>query len=286
MLKSTANLLVRIHSFFEEVGYNPTSNSLNSDELIEKVIYTINHSKELEDALFVTREFVFYFSKENKFLKKLSKYAEAWDSLEYNGREEVAVVDDDEAIGIYYVTNAFSDNYTDVFISGQSFDGKLYCLENKDGCFSFGEDSEYYLRFGKMSSNKMVLMGKNKENMATIVLHNDCNISLENNKTQLEAEPYGGGMAFYDKDYFHSLSGKEADLEKCKAFIEWDIVDEDGNFGLSRLVIFDTEVDLCLLLMIAASCFLTFGRKMKRLSSSHVLIPSLIMMNRSLLIKH
>ena len=269
MLQSTADLLVRIHNFFDEIDYCPTSDNFDCDKFFDSVVYTINHSKELEDALYIAREYTYYLKKEDKFLKKLRKYSEAWDSIEYHGREEVAVVEDNEAIGVYYITNLYGKDYKEVYLSSQSLGDDVYYFQYKGGYFSFGDDSDYYLRYARMSSVKMVLTDKNKKNIATVVLSEDLGIFLDNNKTEYELAIYEAGIAFFDKDYYYSLCGEEPDLEKhCKAFLQWDIVDDKSECGMSRLEFYDENADLSLMIMLAASCFLVFRSYIKGTNGS------------------
>ena len=279
MLRSTWDLLVRIHNFFDEIGYKPTAENLDGEKVLDRVIYTINHAKELDDALFVAREFFYYLKKQDKFLKKLTKYSMYWGMLKYNGREEVAVVKDKEAIGSYYITNIYGSNYKDVYISGQTFGKDLLLFECKDGYFSFGKECDYYLRYAKLSSSKMVLTDKKKNNIATIVLSKDYGVFLENNKTKYELELYDWGIAFFDKKYIDTLKG-DPDLDiECKASIQWDIVDENGEYGLSRLDVYDEEADLELMLTIAASCFLVFRSYLRNSRSGGMLLTSVIASN-------
>lgn len=264
MLRSTADLLIRIHNFFDEIDYAPTSENFSDEKFFDSIVYTINHSKELGGALYIAREYLYYLKKEEKFLKKLRKYSEAWNSIEYHGREEVAVVGDNEANGVYYITNLYGKNYKEVYLSGQPFGNDVYYFQYKDGYFSFGDDSDYFLRYARLSSTKMILTDKNKKNIATIVLSEDLGIFLENNKTDYELAIYESGIAFFDKDYYRSLYDEEPDLEKhCKAFLQWDIIDGKSEYGLSRLEFYDANADLSLMIMLAASCFLVFRSYVK-----------------------
>lgn len=277
MLQRTADLLYRTHLFFDEIGYQPNSEDLDVDKLIDCLLYTVNHAKDFDDAATALKMYLDYIKHEDKFLKKYTKYPEFWDMLEYNGREEIAVVDDKEAIGSYYITNVYDSNYKTVYISGQTFGNDYFIFENKDGYYSFGGDDEYLLRHSKMSSEKMVLTDKNRKNLATIVLSKDYGIFLENNKTNYELAIYESGIAFFDKEYYDSLCGNEPDLDKeCKAFIQWDVLDNNGEFGLSRLDVYDEEADLDLMVILAASCFLVFRSHLKSYHATGSALPAII----------
>lgn len=279
MLKSTWNLLVRIHSFFDEIDYHPKSDDFDSEIVLDKVIYTINHAKELKDALYIAKEFSYYLKKGDKFLKKYDKYPEYWNMIPYNGREEVSIIKDKDAIGSYYITNVYSQNYKDIYITGASLGDDIYLFGCQDGYFSFGEDADYYLRYAKLSSTKMVLTDKNKKNIATIVLSKDYGVFLENNQTKYELELYETGIAFFDKEYIDKIEG-EPDLEKeCKGFIQWDVIDDNAEYGLSCLSVFDEHADFNLMITIAASCFLVFRSYIKGSREGSILLTSVIASN-------
>lgn len=277
MLKSTARLLFQTHMFFDEIGYEPNSENLNGDELFDCLINTINHAKTFKDAIATVRMYDDYIKREEKFLKKYFKYPEFWDSIEYSGREEIAVVDDAEAIGTYYITNIFNTDYKSINVFGQSFGDDIYGFTNEGGYYSLGVDTDYYLRYSKMSSAKMVIADKNRKNVATVVLSKDNGIFLENNKTRYELEIYDIGIAFFEKEYVYSLSkSEEPDLDKhCKGFIQWDIVDDKGNYGFSRLEVYDENADLDLMLFLSAACFLAYRAHMKSIKAS-TLIPIIV----------
>ena len=125
----------------------------------------------------------------------------------------------------------------------------------------------------------MVLTDKEKKNIATIVLSKDYGVFLENNKTKYELELYDWGIAFFDKKYIDLLDG-DPDLDKeCKGSIQWDIVDENGEYGLSRLDVYDEGADLELMLTIAASCFLVFRSYIKNSRNSGLLFTSVLASN-------
>ncbi len=262
MLKSTGYLLLRIHIFFDEIGYKPTSENYDDNKVLDNVVNTINHSKNLEDAIHVLKLYNHYVSKRVKFINKYHKYPKFWNAINYNGRQEVAVVSDDEAIGRYYITNIYGNSYKDIFVSGQSLGNELFEFQKRGRYFSIEDDADYYLSYAALSSKKMALFDKSNKKVAVIVITEDLDIYLENNKTKYELIAYEAGIAFFDKTYIYSIKG-EPDLEKCKAFIQWDIVNEDGEYGLSRLDVFDEDADLELMITIAASCFLVFRSYIK-----------------------
>ena len=272
MLRSTATLLALIHCFFDEIDYQPTSANLDGEEIINHLIDTLNHAKELDDALFILRFFKMYLKKENKFLKKFFKYPEFWDEIEYEGRKETNTVSEEEAIGVYHITNALSGNNGSLYICSVSFENGFFAFDYYDGFYSIGEEPKYYLRKSRLSSDELVLTDDNRKVIATIAIDDDTNVYFKNNKTRYELISYNAGVGFYEKKYIYSLDKKEEpDLEKeCKAFVQWDIVDDKGNFGLSRLDVYDENADFDLLMMLAASCFLVFKRHLSAKESRSI----------------
>ena len=123
----------------------------------------------------------------------------------------------------------------------------------------------------------MILTDKNKKNIATVVLSDNCGIFLENNKTRYELEIYEMGIAFFERDYIYSLGkNEEPDLDKyCRGFIQWDIVDKKGNYGFSRLEVYDADADLDLMIILSAACFLVYRSHMKSVNAS-ALIPIMV----------
>ena len=262
MLRSTATLLALIHCFFDEIDYQPTSENLDGEEIMNHLIDTLNHAKGLEDALFILRFFKEYIKKENKFLKKFFKYPEFWDEIEYEGRKETNVVSEEEAIGVYHITNALSKDNEILYICSRVFEYGCCDFDYFDGFYSIGEEPKYYMRKSRMSSDELVLTNDDRKVIATIAIDDDLNVYLKNNKTRYELVAYEQGVGFFESSYIYSLRSKEEpDLEKeCKAFVQWDIVDKKGNSGLSRLESYDDNADVDLLMILAASCFLVFKR--------------------------
>lgn len=278
MLKSTMKLMFKIHHFFDEIGYNPTSENFKHENVLAKTIITINHAKEFEDALIVAKLYVYYAKYVDKFVKKLSKYSNIWDeSFKYQGRSEVAIVSDNEACGSYYITNIYSRNYKNVYVASQSLGANVFLFKKKGTYFSFDDDTDYFLRYAALSSKKMVIVNKSEKIIANVVLNDSLEISLEDNKTKYELLTYEVGIAFYEKLYINSIKN-EPDLKKCKGFIWWDVLDDDANCGLSRLDVFDENSDIDLMITIAASCFLVF-RSYVQESKARPFLSHLILMS-------
>lgn len=260
MLKSTEKFLIESHIAFDELGYHPLDHHISFKKLQNATIKTLNHTKELEDSIDVVNMFKFLSTNMDKLCSKIERHSDFWKSLPYEGNELLSLVSDEETFGTYFITNAFDSKYDKVFICGHDLDDDcLVGVSHSGGKFFIDDkDFEYYLRFSKISSTKMVLLDKRDNKLCVLVLSEDNNVFLENNKTDYEIILYEGGMGIYKKDYIDSLRGKEPEFENINAFIEWDILETDSEFGLSRLECFDDDCDVELFIYLAMSCFLLF----------------------------
>ena len=266
MLSRTKDFLIRAHEALNELGYELKSDDFNYDKFFEAGIYTINHSREFADTKDAAWMINWLDSNFDKLLDKVTKHHDFWDSLPYEGRELIAVVDDDEAQGVYTISNAYFQDYNSIAVSSQSFDGEHFCLYNDYGLFSiYGDESEYFLRHSRLSSEKMVLQDKEKNKIALLVLSRNYDVFLENNKTDYDIQLYESGMAVFRKEYLKECEGSP-DIERCSAFIQWDIIEDESQFGVSRLEIYDEDIDLELVLLFAASCLLLYRSYRKAIS--------------------
>lgn len=270
MLSMTRDFLIKAHEAFDELGYCPDTPSISFDKLQESAIKTLNHTKELEDSINAARMYQFLVKNFEKVCSKVQKHYDFWKTIPYRGNKLIALVSDEKAQGTYFITNSFDSDYKRVFACGHSFgDDCVIGVNYRGGKFSFDDaDQEYYLRFSKMSSKKMVLLDKNEKKKCVIVLSEDCNVFLQNNNTDYEIVLYESGMGIYKKSYIDSLHGGEPDAAKLNAFIEWDILEEKSEFGLARLNLYEADSDLELFMIFAMSCFLLFRSYMKGNTSS------------------
>ena len=257
MLSRTRDFLIKAHEALNELGCELKSDRFDYDIFFDAGINTINHSKEFVHTKDAVWMFSWLNSNFEKLIDKGTKYSDFWDSIPYDGRELIAVVDDEEAIGTYFISNAYFEDFNSISISSQSFDGDHFVLDNEYGLFSvYGKDSNYYLRHSKLSSQTMVLLDNSKNKIALLALSKDFDVFLENNNTDYEIKLYKSGMAVFKKDYLKSCD--EIDIEKCSAFIQWDIIEDSSQFGVSRLEVYDEDIDLELVILFAASCLLLY----------------------------
>lgn len=257
MLPRTRDFLIKAHEALNELGCELKNSDFNYDKFFECGINTINHTREFADTKDAVWMFSWLDANFDKLIEKGMKYNEFWDSLPHEGRELLAIVDDEEAVGVYIVSNAYFQDYNSISVSSQSFDGEHFVLYNEHGLFSlYGNESTYFLRHSKMSSQKMVLLDNTKNKLALLVLSDNYDVFLENNKTDYDIKLYESGMAVFRKSYLEECD--EVDIEQCSAFIQWDIIEDNSQFGVSRLEVYDEDIDIELVLLFAASCLLIY----------------------------
>lgn len=278
MLEMTRNFLIKAHEAFDELGYHPISSNFSLKYIKYAAVNTINHSKTLDDGINAARMYQFVVNNFDKICDKVSRHYDFWSSMKWEGNELISLCSNEEAIGTYFVTNAFDKEYKNISLMSYSFgDGIAYDCSCKHGKFILDEDNEYILRYSKMSSTKMVLLNNNEEKLCVVVLSDNCDIFLENNKTGYEIVLYKGFIGIYEKSYIDSLHGQKADTDKLIGVIEWDILEKDNEYGLARLELYDSNADLEMFLMFAMSCFLLFRSHMQSIRTSNAATNALIL---------
>jgi|GEM_PF-6745617 len=264
MLVSTIVFLNQVHSYFDTLGYHPKSDVIDYDDFIESAVKTMNHTQSLDDAIVITEWIRFVSKKYNKIRSKIRRHYEYWQSIPYQGNKELLLGSDDETEGVYFLTNGFSNDYREIYISGHCFgDSNLYGSKRMGNRFVLDQsDYKYYLRFSKLSSSKMLLCDSYDKMLCEIVLK-DANIILKHNRTDIDIILYEEGIGIYKNSYLHSLNGKEPDTNELQAFIEWDALSEKSYLGLTRLELYENDMDKELLLLLAMSPLLLFAHYIK-----------------------
>lgn len=261
MLPITKNFIIKVHQIFDELGYRLMSSNVNIDDFQDATINTLNHSKELEDCRNVINMYRFIIKRFKKVCSKIKKHYDFWKTIPYEGNESISLISDEETDGIYIITNGFSKNYKEGFLFSHAIgDDACAYITYKHGMFNVNEEVvDYYLRFSKSSSTKMILLDSEKNKKCIIKYKSIYDMTLENNNTNYELVLYNdGNYGIYKKSYIDSLNGKEPDDQEMCAFIEWDILNKNGEQGLARLFLYNNEDDFQLFVLLALSFMLLF----------------------------
>lgn len=259
--------ILKIHQAFDELGYEKNDN-LSIDDFYRQAIFSLNRSKDLEDAINVVRMFQFCYKNWKKIEKIFSKYKyiNKRKQIPFEGSSYINYVDEEkDAYGIYYITNGLENKYKNLKLTSINFNDDLYFFENKGSKFYiYSDDYDYYIKYSSMSSSKMKLFDSDDNFLGNIVLSEDNAIFLEKNKTNYELVPYDDGTTgIFEKKYYDSLKDDEdIDPDKMIALIEWDILDKKSDLGVASLAVFE-DIDINeieLFSLFAASTFLIFKR--------------------------
>lgn len=284
----------KVHGAFDELNYREKEHP-NYEKFERYAVRTLTHCKELSDAIDAVRMIRFCIKKWKKIEKMFSRKLQLFNEYDYEGNSLISVVSDEEAQGTYYITNGIFGNvkkivfanFTHDELSGDSqhdsiFDfghnnekiatsngneediksnNSMFAFGSRNGGFTAFDDGNYYIKYAKMSSVKMKLFDNNKTCLCNIVLSKNLEIFLENNSTQYDIVEYGNCIGIYERSYTDSLDDEdEIDTEKCVADIEWDILDAKKYLGVAKLNVYSPNQDMEMLLLFAASTFLTFQR--------------------------
>ena len=254
----TRNFIENVRNAFDELNYHE-ENFPKREAFEEAAISTLVHCKELQDAKHAVKYFHFCNENWNKIEKMFKTKLDIFNEYPYEGNSVISLVSDEDAYGDFYVTNGIeesSENFQVFFHSDE--EDSAFELESKGGRFEF---DDYFIKYAKLSSSKMKLFNKKNECLANIVLNDEMGIFLENNRTPYELINYDTFTGIYDKKYIESLDNTDTiDSDKLLATIEWDILDEESDYGVAKLTRFSTEPDLAMQILLAASTFLLYQK--------------------------
>ncbi|MCI7058554.1 MAG: hypothetical protein MR979_05750 [Mollicutes bacterium] len=265
MLARTMTYLEQVNDAFTQLGYCPTSLNFSFEEIKDATIKTLNHTKRLDDGVNVIRKYQFLSKEFEKACTKINKHYDYWKKRRYKWKKSIETVSDEETEGVYFVTNELEYNWKKLCVCSHSFGDNCYVdINYRNSCFGLDDSkSNYLLRFSKINSKKMVILDRTGEKKCTVTM--ECQgICLQKNSLCYEIESTLDGLWIYKKNYLNSLS----DFEKPKiknacALIQWDVTDIKNNLGLARLELYDSNSDLELFLLFAASCLLLYRSEYK-----------------------
>lgn len=256
----TRKFIEKVHNAFAALNYN-TSKRLDLDEFNKAAIDTLIHCKDLADAVDTIRMFQFCLANWEKIEKIFDKKISLFNEYSFERNSLISVVSDDEAQGTYYITNGINKKLKEIFVAGRSFDESIFMLGFDKGKFTVFDDGDYYMKYSKMSSNKMKLFNKRNECVCDIILSEDLGVYLENNLTPYDLVSYEDVVGIYDRNYIESLASDNLiDTNRMLADIEWDILEKNSDFGVAKLNTYVSGHNLELFLFFAVSTFLAYQR--------------------------
>lgn len=270
----TRKFIEKVHEAFDELNYHETK-QLDFDRFEKEATRTLTLAKDLSDAIDVIRMYQFCLKKWGKIEYLFKKKLHIFNEYQYEGNALIEIVTDEDSLGTYYITNGINNKIKDIVVASSLFEDKMFAFGLNNGKFTVFEDGDYYIKDSKMSSVKMKLFNKKNDCLCNIVLSENLGIFLENNKTQYELVVYDDFIGIYDKDYINSLSETDIiDTNKLLADIEWDILKKKSQLGVSKLNVYENDVDLEMLLLFASTTFLIFQKYMRAEKNKNILFMS------------
>ena len=255
----TKNFVEAVRGSFDLLGIEAYQ-GIEYDEFQNLAIKKFNRSDSLKDACdiaFATRFCIQNWGKiENLFQNHLNKWQE-WD---YNKKNSAKSLPDEEACGIYYITNAFERKEKDICLTSISYDDELIACRRTNNKYFLFEDGDYHIKLSAWDSRIMKLYSNDDERLCNIVLSESWDVFLEKNNSPYELiideEDGSTSIAVFEKEYIDSLGRNDyIDYDKMVALIDWDLIDKKGYRAVSKVYLYD-DVDAEMIFYFAMSPFL------------------------------
>ena len=255
----TKNFVAAVRRSFDLLGIEAYQ-GIEYDEFEDLAIKKFNRSVSLRDACdlaFATRFCIQNWGKiENLFQNHLNK----WQEWVYDKKSSVKSLSDEEACGIYYITNAFERKEKDICLTSISYDDELIACGRRNNKYFLFEDGDYHIKLSALDSRIMKLYSNDDMRLCNIVLSKSWDVFLEKNNSPYELiidEKDGStSIAVFEKDYIYSLGRYDhIDYDKMVALIVWDLIDEKSYRAVSQVYLYD-DVDEEMIFYFAMAPFL------------------------------
>lgn len=251
-----------VRSCFDLLGID-APNGISWENFEELTVKKLNRCQNLSDACDVARAMGFCEDNWRKIERLFAENLPAWQEYCFNAKEEVLSLSDEDACGIYYVTNALSNKEKEVCLTSVSFDDEVIVCESQNGKFHIWEDGEYYLKYSNWDSRYMKLFDRQGNRLCKIVLSESMDVFLEKNNTPYELiileEENGLFIAVFEREYLDSLGRNDyIDFSNMVSKIEWDLVHKKSNRGVARVILYKDAEDDEMIFYFAMSTFLLF----------------------------
>lgn len=273
----TDSFVYNVHNMFNELRIR--TNSIPSySKFYERVIDTLNKCITSTDAGVCLTYFNYcdkHWDKIEKIFEKKSKL-EFWNYLEFTKPKEIEIFEnEEEALGSYFITNAFDKNYKNISLTSLTFDNEVYDLGKIGKDFEIGN---YKLDFSFWSSMKAKIVDKTGRTIC-IVKYDDKSgtIYLKDNLTKYDLVYKEHIIGIIDR---RDKLNNNLSYDKIIADIDWDIINENSEFGVALIVLYKeiSDEDFDLIMSIAITTFTLFTRYIKNIQTT----TSLLMLNNAL----
>lgn len=265
MLKSTEQFLYTYKGYLEELGYHfKSKDEFDPEKIFDCFISTIKRTKTYDDTRQAIIMFKYIMKKKDRFIKKLYKYPDVYDSYKYGSPELLSLVDEDTNRGNYWLMNGLFDKWDVINVTapGQEW----VAMQNDHGKFSlYGDDSKYFLNCAKLNGQKVVICNSDGEKVCVAELDRNNNLVLNNNNSGYNVENDDGVV------YFSVGDNKKKHL----AGMFWNTIEENEDYVLVLFELYDKEVDLELLMLLSASVMILYHNMVSSKAGKLLLLYSI-----------
>ena len=250
----TKNFISKVRLYFNELHLH-AKNGITFEKFQEHFIKIINRCEDMISIRMAIDYFTFCRKKWNKIERIFTDYLSKWQEFAYSESITVCLLEDDESYGIYTITNHISEKINNTYLTSISFEDELYDIDFNDKNIVIFEDSDYYLRFSKSNSQKMILCTKNDDPICDIYVNDYLELYFKNNQTNFEIITDKNNIFVFEESYLNSLDNDEdIDFEKTIAnYI--DFREKEKILNIRRMILYkdikDTEFEILLYIMLA-----------------------------------
>lgn len=259
----TRRFIEKVRSYFDELSIE-AKDGISFDDFLSSTINTLNHAKELQDASAILNIYRYCYKKWNKIEKMFSKHLSIWQEYNFEDASSIETINDDEAEGVYYITNTLSKSDKELIVSSKSFEEELYSFDYSRGKFVFSGSDDYYIKYAKTDPAVMKLFDSDNHLLCNIVLSDHFEIFLDKNNSEYELiiedeDEENPFIAVFEKTYIDSLGDKDyIEYKNMVADIEWDLLNSKTDIGVSKVTLYKDVEDITPILFFAASTFLLY----------------------------
>lgn len=243
----TRRFIEKIRYYFNELKIE-AKYGISFEEFQLNAIKTLNRSKDLGDAklsIFFTKYCISHW---NKIDQIFTEHLDRWQEYEFDAPVNIDLITDEDALGIYYITNGLTSNSQIFYLTGLGYDDELIQFCSDKGFYSL--DDDYRIKITQKNSVKARLSKKtNSTTICDITFDDHNNPVIDYNASKYELVPckeddgnYFVGV--FKKSYISSL--KDSDYIEFKnmiASIEWDVFKAKSDKGVAKIVFYEESDD-------------------------------------------
>ena len=197
----TKKFISKVHLYFDELNYRPVD-KLDFYEFLSCAIETLCHTESLGDSGLLFECFRFCLNKWDKIRLIFEKKLHLFNEFDYVGNQAIRTISDEDAIGVYYITNLFSKNFKDLLIASYSLDENILIDNFLNNKLIIHENSPYYIKI--VNSSKVLIYNKDDEIICELKYQNFY-FCIEQNKTKYGLINYDEYVGIFPLEYINQF---------------------------------------------------------------------------------